>query len=76
MRRLLELIRIIVIFAVVGSALGYFLTNIYLGMGIDTENLVLLVLLLYLFCFLYFIEISCNSVAGMREKGKKNFQEK
>lgn len=38
MRRLLELIRIIVIFAVVGSALGYFLTNIYLGMGIDTEK--------------------------------------
>lgn len=38
MRRLLELIRIIVIFAVVLSALGCFLTNIYLGMGIDTEK--------------------------------------
>ena len=38
MRVLLELIRIIFIFAVVGSVVGYFLGNLYLEIGIDTEE--------------------------------------
>ncbi|MEK4084373.1 hypothetical protein [Psychrobacillus sp. FSL K6-1415] len=36
---LLELIRIIIMFAIVGSALGYLLKNIYLEMGIHPEKL-------------------------------------
>lgn len=36
MRVLLELIRIIVIFAIVGGSLGYLLKNAYLEIGIDT----------------------------------------
>lgn len=39
MRVLLELIRIIIMFAIVGSALGYLLENIYLEMGIHPEKL-------------------------------------
>lgn len=38
MRVLLELLRIIFIFAVVGSVVGYFLGNLYLEIGIDTEK--------------------------------------
>jgi hypothetical protein len=39
MRVLLELIRIIIMFAIVGSVLGYLLENIYFEMGIDPEKL-------------------------------------
>ncbi|SES44012.1 hypothetical protein [Psychrobacillus sp. OK032] len=38
MRVLLELIRIIFIFAIVGSILGYIFENLYLEIGTDTEN--------------------------------------
>ena len=38
MRVLLELIRIIFIFAIVGGILGYFVESIYLGIGTDTER--------------------------------------
>ena len=38
MRVLLELIRIIFIFAFVGSILGYFFENVYLEIGVDTEK--------------------------------------
>lgn len=38
MRVLLELIRIIVICAIVGGTLGYFLKNVYLEIGIDIEK--------------------------------------
>ena len=38
MRVLFELIRIIFIFAFVGGILGYFFENVYLEIGIDTEE--------------------------------------
>ena len=38
MRVFLELIRIIFIFVIVGGILGYFVENIYLGIGTDTER--------------------------------------
>ena len=38
MRILLELLRIIFIFAIVGSVLGYFLGNVYLEIGVDTQK--------------------------------------
>ncbi|WP_277586627.1 hypothetical protein [Psychrobacillus antarcticus] len=38
MRTLLELIRIIVLYFIVCSFLGYFLNEIYLAMGINTET--------------------------------------
>ncbi|MEK3981309.1 hypothetical protein MKY37_20060 [Psychrobacillus sp. FSL K6-2836] len=55
MRTLLELIRIIILFAIVGSAIGYFLIYIYLEMGIDTEKygLIVFVAIFILFFVLY-----------------------
>ena len=38
MRVLLELIRIIFIYVIVGGILGYFLTNVYIEIGIDIEK--------------------------------------
>ncbi|WP_235753899.1 hypothetical protein [Psychrobacillus sp. INOP01] len=75
MRTLLELIRIIIIFAIVGSALGYLLKNIYLEMGVDIEKYGSIGLSLFLFYFLFYIETSCNSMVGTREKAEKNFLE-
>jgi len=43
MRTLLELIRIILLFAIVGSIMFYFLNYIYLEMGIATEKFGLIV---------------------------------
>ncbi|MEI4770062.1 hypothetical protein WAX74_10475 [Psychrobacillus sp. FJAT-51614] len=37
-RTLLELVRIIFIFFIIGGILGYFLEFVYVEMGIDTEN--------------------------------------
>lgn len=55
MRTLLELIRIIVLFAIVGSALGYFINYIYLEMGLETEKygLIVFIAIFILFFVLY-----------------------
>ncbi|WP_419958867.1 hypothetical protein [Psychrobacillus sp. BM2] len=55
MRTLLELIRIIVLFAIVGSALGYFINYFYLEMGLETEKygLIVFIAIFILFFVLY-----------------------
>lgn len=55
MRMLLEFIRIIVLFAIVGSALGYFINYIYLEMELETEKygLIVFIAIFILFFVLY-----------------------
>ena len=74
MRVLLELIRIIVICAIVGGTLGYFLKNVYLEIGIDIEKYGWMGFIFIFILIFVFTETSCNLADGIKGRIEINYR--